>query len=108
MTKNRLRMFEVLVEKKPNNLTEWASLLHKDYSMIRTDARVLEAMGIIKLEKLGKKASSSCGGSDINYKEIKPIALYKRIVFDFPMVERENVSVVSKKVSDSSATLRLK
>lgn len=96
MTKNRLRMFQVLVEQKPNNLSELATLLQKDYAMVRSDVKILEGMGIIKLEKLEKNARSGSGGAEINYKEVKPIALYKRIVFDFPIVE--NVSVVGKKV----------
>jgi len=55
----------------------------------------LEGMGIIKLEKLEKNARSGYGDTGINYKEIRPIALYKRIVFDFPILE--NVSMVGKK-----------
>ena len=76
-------MFQVLVEKKPANLSELASLLQKDYTMVRTDVKILEGMGIIKLEKLKKNARSGYGGADISYKEVRPIALYKRIVFDF-------------------------
>ena len=63
-------------------------------------------MGIIKLEKFGKKAVNVYGGSDISYREIKPIALYKRIVFDFPILE--NVSMVGKKAANSrSQNLRV-
>jgi len=107
MNKNRLQMFKVLVEQKPANLSELASLLQKDYTMVRTDVKILEGMGIIKLEKLEKNARSGYGGSEINYKEIKPIALYKRIVFDFPIAE--NVSVVGKKaVNGRSQRLQFK
>lgn len=106
MTKNRLRMFQVLVEQKPANLSELASLLQKDYTMVRTDVKILEGMGIIKLEKLEKNARSGSGGADINYKEIRPIALYKRIVWDFPILE--NVSMVGKKtVNGRSQSLRI-
>ena len=73
MTKNRLRLFATLVEKKPANLTELAHLLQKDYTLVRREARILEGMGIIELKKEGK--------------EIKPIALYDRIVFDLPVKE---------------------
>lgn len=90
MTKNRLRLFAVLVEKKPSNLTELAHLLQKDYTLVRRDARILEAMGIIKLEKENKKAGNSQGGS-IVFKEVQPIALYKRIVFDFPIQEQVSI-----------------
>jgi predicted transcriptional regulator len=99
-------MFQVLVEQKPANLSELASLLQKDYTMVRTDVKILEGMGIIKLEKLEKNARSGSGGAEINYKEIRPIALYKRIVFDFPIAE--NVSVVGKKaVNGRSQRLQL-
>jgi predicted transcriptional regulator len=105
MTKNRLRMFQVLVEQKPANLSELATLLQKDYAMVRTDVKILEGMGIIKLEKLEKNARNG-NGVAINYKEVKPIALYKRIVFDFPILG--NVSVVGKKaVSGRSQNLHI-
>ena len=86
MTKNRLRLFATLVEKKPANLTELAHLLQKDYTLVRRDARILEGMGLIKLEKVVKEAQNS-QGSSIKFNEVKPIALYKRIVFDFPIEE---------------------
>ena len=90
MTKNRLRLFAILVEKRPANLTELAQLLQKDYTLVRRDARILEAMGIIKLEKETKKAGNGQGGS-VSFKEVQPIPLYKRIVFDFPIQEKVSV-----------------
>jgi predicted transcriptional regulator len=69
-------MFEVIIEKNPVNIEELANLLHKNYDMVRRDAHILEGMGIIKLERTEKEKG---------YKTIKPIALYKRIVFDFPI-----------------------
>ena len=83
MTKNRLQLFSVIVEKKPANIEELSALSHKHYNMVRREVHVLEGMGIIKLERTEKEKG---------YKTIKPIALYKRIVFDFPMQE-EYVSV---------------
>ena len=79
MTKIRLRTFELIVEKKPNNILELADLLHKDYTFVRREVHILAAMGIIKLERTGKAKG---------HKTIKPIALYKRIVFDFPIQEQ--------------------
>ena len=93
MTKNRLRLFAAVVEKKPANLTELAQLLRKDYTLVRRDARILEGIGLIKLEKVAKEAHNGYG-SGIRFKEVKPIALYKRIIFDFPIqeeVEKETV-----------------
>jgi|SRR6185437_8042078 len=86
MTKNRLRLFAAVVEKKPTNLTELAHLLQKDYTLVRREARILEGMGLIKLEKVVKEARNG-QGSGIKFNEVKPIALYKRIVFDFPIQE---------------------
>lgn len=86
MTKNRLRLFATLVEKKPANLTELAHLLQKDYTLVRRDVRILEGMGLIKLEKVAKEAQNN-RGSGIRFNEVKPVALYKRIVFDFPIQE---------------------
>ncbi len=79
MTKNRLLMFEVIVEKKPANIEELANLSQKHYNMVRREVHILERMGIIKLERTEKEKG---------YKTIKPVALYKRIVFDFPIQGR--------------------
>ena len=76
MTKNRLQVFQAVIEKNPVNIEELANLLNKNYSMVRRDIHILEGMGIIKLERTEKEKG---------YKTIKPIALYKRIVFDFPI-----------------------
>lgn len=88
MTKNRLQVFQAVVEKKPVNIEELATLLNKNYTMVRRDIHILEGMGIIKLERTEREKG---------YKTIKPIALYKRIVFDFPI--QEQVSVDSNPVS---------
>lgn len=68
INKNRWDIFTCLVEKNPNSLTELAQLLQKDYANVWRDVQILEGMGIISLEKRGQ--------------EVKPIALYERIVFD--------------------------
>lgn len=54
--------------KKPNSLTELAKLLNKDYGNVWRDAKILESMGIIELQK--------------EKQGVKPVALYERIVFD--------------------------
>ena len=79
MTKNRLQLFSVIVEKEPANIEELSTLSHKHYNMVRREVHVLEGMGIIKLERTEKEKG---------YKTIKPVALYKRIVFDFPIQGR--------------------
>jgi predicted transcriptional regulator len=90
MNQNRLSLFATLVKKKPVNLTELANLTQKDYSVVRRDVRILEGLGIIKLEKLVKGVNNSRGGS-ISFKEVRPVALYERIVFDFPVSVEESV-----------------
>ena len=77
MTKNRLQVFKAVVEKNPVNIEELANLLNKNYTMVRRDIHILEGMGLVRLERTEK-----------GYKTIKPIALYKRIVFDFLIQEQ--------------------
>jgi predicted transcriptional regulator len=79
MTKTRLKIFEAIVKEKPVNVETLANLLHKNYTLVRRDVHILEGMGIIKLERTEKEKG---------YKTIKPIPLYKRIVFDFPIQEK--------------------
>ena len=69
MNEHRLQIFALLVKKQPNNLEELAQLLGKDYDLIQQEAKILAGMGLIKLEGT------------------KPIALYRRVIFDFPMIE---------------------
>ncbi|CAG8582582.1 9098_t:CDS:2 [Ambispora leptoticha] len=68
LTKNRLRLFATLVEKKPVNLTELAHLLQKDYALVRRDARILEGMGLIKLEKVTKEVQNGHGSEEVTEK----------------------------------------
>lgn len=65
MNKNRWEIFQTLVNEKPSSLTDLANLLHQDYLLVKKEAESLAAMGIIELRK-----------------EIHPIALYERIIFD--------------------------
>jgi len=75
------------VEKKPNNLTELSRLLNKDYANVWKDVQALQGLEIIKLKKEGK--------------EIRPIALYERIVFDLPVLPShkplENSQLLTKR-----------
>ena len=82
INKNRWDIFNTLVEKKPNSLTELAQLLNKDYGNVWRDVKILEGMGIIELKKQGK--------------EIKPITLYDRIVFDLPVKETTRTPLFAK------------
>lgn len=73
MTKSRLELFQCLVDKQPTSLYQLAQLLKRDYAGVWRDAKVLAGTGIIELKEEGEK--------------LKPIALYDRIVFDFPVKE---------------------
>lgn len=72
ITPSRWEIFTCLVEKKPTNITELARLLNKDYANVWKDVHALAGLEIIRLKKEGK--------------EIRPIALYDRIVFDLPVL----------------------
>jgi len=84
MTEPRLEIFYMINEKKPRNINQLAELLGKDTANVWRDCQVLANIGIIKLKKESK--------------EIKPIALYERIVLDFPnkevhsQMEREKIN----------------
>jgi len=82
ITPARLEIFTCLIEKKPNNLTELAQLLQRDYANVWKDVQVLQGLEIIKLKKVGK--------------EIQPIALYEKITFDFSALRKIPASPVSR------------
>jgi len=88
ITPSRWEIFTCLAEKKPNNITELASLVNKDYANVWKDIKSLEGLTIIKLKKEGK--------------ETRPIALYDRIVFDLPVKE----SSLSKPTSRISLSIK--
>ncbi|KLL03398.1 MAG: transcriptional regulator [Mycoplasmataceae bacterium RV_VA103A] len=73
INKEQWEMFDTLAKKKPSSLTELTKLVNRNYNDVLKDADVLESMGIIKLEKKDS--------------EIKPVALYDRIAFDFGFQE---------------------
>lgn len=56
-----------------------AQLLQKDYALVWRNIRILEGMGLIKLVRKPRVKLND---------EVKPIALYKRIIFDFPAREK--------------------
>jgi len=69
VNENRLELFACLKEKQPANLQELSQLLHRNQSSVEKDVQSLADLGIIKLQKKGL--------------EVKPVALYEKIVFDF-------------------------
>lgn len=73
MTEPRLAIFYVISEKRPHNIQQLATLLNKDTANVWRDCQVLANIGVLKLKKESK--------------EVRPLALYKRIIFDFPTKE---------------------
>ncbi|RHZ37668.1 hypothetical protein [endosymbiont GvMRE of Glomus versiforme] len=69
VNENRLELFACLKDKQPANLQKLSQLLHRDQKEVERDVQSLVDLGIVKLKKQGQ--------------EIKPIALYEKIVFDF-------------------------
>jgi predicted transcriptional regulator len=74
ITPARLEIFTCLLEKKPHNITELASLLKRDYANVHKDLRALESLEIVKLKKEGK--------------ETRPVALYEKITLDFSSLKK--------------------
>ena len=76
-----MELLACLQEKKPNSIQELSNLLGRNHDNIQEDLEILSGLDIIKLKKEGA--------------EIKPIALYDRIIFDFHVVQ--GISVVNKR-----------
>jgi len=88
VTKTRLDILTFLIAKQPANISQLAKLLKRHYSHVWTDCQALASLGIIELRKFRKEKE-----------EIKPIALYEKIVFDFPvkaMVDSYNKKTILK------------
>jgi predicted transcriptional regulator len=72
MTKSRFQVFAAIVEKTPESLTELADILEKDLGNVLRDAKVLESLGLIELNKSPGRRGE----------KVKPHALYQRIIFE--------------------------
>lgn len=83
VTKERLELFSVLVQKRPNSLTELANHLSRNYQEVKKDAEILAAWGVIELRK------------EIN--KIQPIVLYEEIVIEgIPSLEKPSLQEEKK------------
>ncbi len=80
-TENRLQLFKLIHSERPDSVYDLAKLFDRDLSYVSREVRVLEGLGLIRLEK------QSVHGRE----RLKPFALYDRIVVDFDLV-REKVS----------------
>lgn len=72
-SQTRLDLLACLVKNQPANLQELAQLLRRDYANVWRDCQALNSLRIIKLKKAGR--------------EIRPTALYEKIIIEFPMVD---------------------
>lgn len=86
ITKNRLDLLTFLIAKQPTNISQLAKLLKRHYSHVWSDCQALASLGIIELQK-----------STTEKEEVKPVALYEKIVFDFPV--KEMIDLYSKRPS---------
>ncbi len=87
ITKNRLDLLTFLVAKQPNNIYQLAQLLKRPYAHVWTDCQALSGLGIIKLDKNGADKENKNNKKE----EVRPIALYEEIVFNFPVKEIVNL-----------------
>lgn len=81
-TENRLNMFKVIHNDRPESLYELAQFLGKNLSYVSKEIRVLESMNIIRLEKFEENGRE----------KIKPVALYDRIVLDFDLAMEKSAN----------------
>ena len=80
-TENRLQLFQLIHEKRPESVYDLAKLFDGDLSYVSKEVRVLEGLGLIELQK------ETAHGRE----RLKPVALYNRILVDFDLAE-ERVS----------------
>ena len=78
MTEPRMEIFYAITEKNPVSINQLACFLNKDYSNVWKDCQVLANIGVIRLKKESKEAKPD---------QVQPIAIYQRIIFDFPSKE---------------------
>ena len=90
VTKERLELFSVLVEKRPDDLKQLADYLGRDYQSVYQDAKILAKWGIIQLEGENEK--------------IKLQTPYKKIVLEFP-AHYTQVSPVAKSKTSPQLSL---
>jgi predicted transcriptional regulator len=84
--KARMDLLACLVAKQPANIQKLAQLLNRDYANVWRDCQALNSLGIIRLKKITKEDKKT---------QIQPLALYEKIVIEFPikMARGKSVSV---------------
>lgn len=77
-TENRLHLFRLIHEEHPESVYDLAKLFERDLSYVSKEVRVLESLGLIKLQK------KTVQGRE----RLKPMALYDRILVDFDLADK--------------------
>jgi len=77
-TENRLQLFRLIHEEQPESVYDLAKLFDRDLSYVSKEVRVLESLGLIKLQK------KTVQGRE----RLKPTALYDRIIVDFDLARK--------------------
>jgi len=82
----RMDLLACLVGKQPANIQELAQLLNRDYANVWRDCQALNSLGIIRLKKISSKSKKS---------QTQPLALYEKIVIEFPikLVQEKSVPI---------------
>jgi predicted transcriptional regulator len=77
-TENRLQLFRLIHEEQPESVYDLAKLFDRDLSYVSKEVRVLESLGLVKLQK------KTVQGRE----RLKPTALYDRILVDFNLAKK--------------------
>ncbi len=77
-TENRLHLFRLIHEEHPESVYDLAKLFERDLSYVSKEVRVLESLGLIKLQKKMVQGRE----------RLKPTALYDRILVDFDLADK--------------------
>jgi predicted transcriptional regulator len=73
ISRAKFEAFAAIVNHKPQTLNELAGILGKDLGNVSKDVKSLEAIGLVELRK----------GDFGDSRQVKPVAKYDQIAFDF-------------------------
>ncbi len=76
-TKERLRLIKTIREKKPKTIKKLAEKLDRKLSAVSRDLSILEGLGVIKLEKKGRK--------------VKPIIIKSILIFPLISIKPKTI-----------------
>lgn len=56
-TKRRIELIEAIKKREPSTMSELAKLLERELSAIERDLKILEGLGLVRLEKKGREVT---------------------------------------------------